>query len=83
MIVVLVRVLQRNITETGTEIKELAYEMVGAEVFGICAGWQAGDQRILQSSGWIQGSRLQAQEGFLCWEFFLWESSVHLSPSTD
>ena len=51
MIVVLVRVLQRNITETGTEIKELAYEMVGAEVFGICAGWQAGDQRILQSSG--------------------------------
>ena len=51
MIVVLVRVLQRNITETETEIKELAHEMVGAEVFGICAGWQAGDQRILQSSG--------------------------------
>ena len=51
MIVVLVRVLQRHITETRTEIKELAHKMVGAEVFGICTGWQAGDQRILQSSG--------------------------------
>ena len=51
MIVVLVSVLQRNITETGTEIKELTHEMAGAEVFSICAGWQAGDQQILQSSG--------------------------------
>ena len=51
MVVVLVRVLQRNITETGTEIKELTHDMVGAEVFRICAGWQAGDQWILQSSG--------------------------------
>ena len=51
MIVVSVSVFKRNITETGTEIKELTHEMVGAEVFSICAGWWVGDQQILQSSG--------------------------------